>query len=159
MSGAQNFLETYRHTQESLLRSIELQQEDRDIQKAQFESSEISAETGYNRTLIGIEDNIQNLDAQIKIAQKSLDTAQKTRDVTLRTLQNSIAEAQIGYSSAAKDYAKLTITSPINGTVTQVSIDPGQEVFSGTALFTVVSDDTPEVEVSFSRIEKNFVSE
>ncbi len=158
-SGAENFLNTYEQSEISLLKTIELQQQERAIFLRQLESWELSAETAYNKTKINAQDSLQNIDAQIQIAQNTLDNAIQTRSVTLKSLQNSITEAQITYKAAVKDYSKLTITSPINGTISRVDIDIGQEVFSGTPLFSVVSDDTPEVEVAFSRGEKIFVYE
>ena len=73
-------------------------------------------------------------------------------------MQNSIAQAQIEYGSASNDFDKLTIRSPINGTISDVRIDQGQEVFSGTQLFDIVSDRTPEIEISFSSRERDIVS-
>jgi len=43
--------------------------------------------------------------------------------ITLQGLSNAIREAQISYASAAKEYGKLTITSPINGTISEKLID------------------------------------
>jgi len=57
------------------------------------------------------------------MARNNLKNSQKTKDITLKSLQNAISEAQISYASAQKEYNKLTITSPINGSVSDVFID------------------------------------
>lgn len=157
-SGVKNFLKTYKDNQASILKSIELQEKDREIQFKTLASWELSAETTYEKTIIGIEDNIQNLQDQITIAQNNLQNTLDNRDITLRSLENAIAEAKVSYNSAVKEYSKLTITSPINGTVFEVSWDVWQEVGPGTRLFSIVSDNTPEVEVSFSLKEKEILS-
>ncbi len=153
------FLRTYQNTLTSMKKSIELQEKDRDIQLKNVLSGELSAEAGYEKTLISTDESISNLESQIVVAENNLKNARENRDITLKSLQNSITEAQIGYTSASKDYEKLTITSPINGTISEVFIDVGQEVFSGTELFEIVSDKTPEVQVAFSSKEKGLVRE
>ena len=185
-SGVDTFFETYKDSQESLLRSIDLQEndirsleqdrvsldadaislekdvsvleKDKAILQRNLESGELSAETSLERTRIWIDDNIANLEAQIRSAQNTLSNARKNKDVTLRSLQNAIDEARIGYSSSAKEFSKLTVKSPINGTVSEVLIDEGQEVFSGTPLLRIISDKTPEVEISFSTSERDLIS-
>ena len=152
-SNVKSFLKTYKNTQESILTGIELQQKERDIQLRNLQSGQLWASTSLERTTLSVEDSIDNLEEQVRVAQNNLENAKQNKSITLRSLQNSISEAQIWYSSAAKDYSKLTITSPINGTISDVSIDVGQEVFSGTALFNIVSDSTPEVEIGLSRDE------
>lgn len=155
-SSVKSFLNTYQNSQKSLLTSIDLQQKDRDIQLKTLQSWELGASTSLERTLLSIEDTIANLEEQVRTAKNNLDNASKNKEITLRSLNNSIQEANIGYSSAAKDISKLTITSPINGTVSEVSIDVWQEVFSNSALFSIVSDSTPEVEISLSKDEAIF---
>lgn len=158
-SNTKSFLRTYKNNQISLEKSIELQEKDRAIQLKNLQSGELSATVGFEKTVIGIDDSIQNLETQITTAERNLNNARKNYDVTLRSLQNSIAEANISYASAAKEYAKLTISSPINGTISEKFIDEGQEVFSSSQLFNILSDNTPEVEIAFSSLEKDLVSE
>ena len=156
-SWVKSFLRTYKGTQDSLLKSIELQEKDREIQFKNLSSWEVSATTSYERTILSIDDSIKDLDDQVKTAQSNLRNAKATRDITLRSLQNSIDDARISYTASAKEYAKLTITSPINGTISDVFTDAWQEVSSGTRLFGIVSNKTPEVEISFSSREKDLV--
>jgi len=135
-----SFLQTYKDAQISILTAIELQEKDREIQ------------------LKNTQEGIEDLESQVDIARNNLENTQKTKDVTLKSLQNAINEAQISYTSAQKEYNKLTITSPINGSVSDVFIDAGQEVFSWNQLFKIVSDSTPEVEISFSNNEKTLIN-
>ena len=156
-SGAKTFLRTYKDNQASILRSIELQEQDRNIQFKNLTSSELNAETSLERTRLGIVENISNLEDQIKAARNDLNNAVRTRTVTLKSLENSIAAAQIDYRSSAKELSKLNITSPINGTVSEVLVDEWEEVFSGWSLFKIVSDSTPEIQLSFSAPERDLI--
>ncbi len=156
-SSVKSFIRTYKDNQASILKSIELQQQDRNIQFQNLSSSELSAETSYEKTLLSVDENIKNLEDQIKTARNNLDNAKKTRSVTLRSLNNSIAEAQISYTASAKEYNKLTITSPINGTISEVLVDAWEEVSQGKMLFDIVSDSTPEIEISFSASERELI--
>lgn len=185
-SWVDSFFTSYQDNQQSILKSIDLQEEtidvlkkdkvsleadrvslekdiaslenDKEILLRNIESGELSAQTNLNRTKIGIDDNIASLETQIAAAKNTLLNAQKNKTVTLKSLQNAIDEARIGLSSSSKEFSKLTVSSPINGTVEEVFVDKGQEISQGTALFRIVSDATPEVEISFSADEKKLVS-
>lgn len=157
-SSVKTFLNTYEDSQNSILKSIELQKKDREIQSKTLWSSELTAQTWLERTKISIEDTISNLESQIVSAENALDNAIKNKDITLRSLENSINEANVWYAQSAKEYNKLVISSPINGTISESFIDVWQEVFSGNSLLNIVSDSTPEVQVSFTASEKNLVS-
>jgi len=152
-SQVKTFLSTYKNNQISLLTSIELQQKDRDIQLRNLQSGQLGASTSLERTELSIEDSIANLEEQVRVARNNLSNAKQNKVLTLKSLSNSISEARIWYNSAARDIAKLTITSPINGTISEVAIDVWQEVFSNSLLFEIVSDSTPEVEIALSKEE------
>ncbi len=157
-SSVKTFLQTYENSQKSILKWIELQKKDREIQSKTLWSSELSALTWLERTKISTQDTISNLQAQITSAENALNNAIKNKDVTLRSLENAISEANVWYAWSAKEYSKLVIRSPINGTISESSIDVWQEVFSGNNLFNIVSDSTPEVQISFTVDEKDLVS-
>ena len=158
-TNIKSFLNTYKSSQASILKSIELQEKDRDIQYKILTSWELSASTGYERTLISTQDNIADLESRVESAKKNLENAEKNRDITLRSLQNSISDAQVNYSSSAKEYWKLTIRSPINGTIGNVLLDQWQEISTWTPSFEIVSDSSPEVEISFSKWERDLLTE
>ena len=158
-TNIKSFLNTYKSSQASILKSIELQEKDRDIQYKILTSWELSASTGYERTLISTQDNIADLESRVESAKKNLENAEKNRDITLRSLDNSISDAQVNYSSSAKEYWKLTIRSPINGTIGNVLLDQWQEISTWTPSFEIVSDSSPEVEISFSKWERDLLTE
>jgi len=77
--------------------------------------------------------------------------------VTLRSLQNSINEANIWYQSALNEYNKLTIKSPINGIVSDVMIDLWQELSTGANVFSLVNNSENQVDISFTKEELSFI--
>ncbi len=163
-NSIKSFLRTYENNQESILKNIELQKRDKDIQiKNQqiqlnnLQSSELNATIWLEQTQINTTDSIANIRSQISSAKNTMSNLDKNYDVTKRSLQNAITEAKIWLSSAQKDYAKLTISSPINGTVGEVFVDLGQEVNTWTPIANLLSDNTPEVQVAFSSTEVWFI--
>lgn len=164
-SSVQTFLATYRDTQRSLLKSIELQQKDREIQAQNLENTdrglnngEQNALTSLERAQIQVEDQIASLEDQLVQARENLLLAERNKTVSLRQLENAITSANIEYNSVTRDADKLSIQSPINGTISESFIDVWQEVFSWNNLFNIVSDSTPEVQVSFTESERDLVS-
>ncbi|USN58639.1 MAG: HlyD family efflux transporter periplasmic adaptor subunit [Candidatus Peribacteria bacterium] len=156
-STVSSFLQTYKDTEVSLQKQIELLKQDREILVKSLGISELGAEIGYERTIIGTDDQISSLDLQLQIAKNTYDNAIKTRSVNLRNLQNAINEAQIAYNQAKNEYDKLTITSPIDGTIGSVMLDVGQEVTVGTKAFEILNTGTPEITIALSLQEQSLV--
>jgi multidrug efflux pump subunit AcrA (membrane-fusion protein) len=158
-SSTKSFLRTYKNNQESLAKAIMLQEKDREIQFKNFMSGELSAAVWYEKTVIGIEDSLSNLESQISLSERNLSNVKENYEITLRSLDNTISEARITYASALKEYQKLSVRSPINGTISEKFIDEWQEVSQWASLFNILSDNTPEVELAFSYNEKQFITE
>lgn len=156
-STIRSFLSTYKDSQQTILQSIALQEKDRDIKLKNLQNAALAAQTWFNRTTISVEDTINTLRQNIKTSENNLANALANQDVSLRSLENSIADARVWYASAAKEFNKLTIISPISGTIAWVKIDVGQEIGAGTLLFEIVSDGNPEVQVAFSDNEKDYI--
>lgn len=154
-----SFIRTYENSQESIEQSLALQKKDREIQLKSLASGELTANVGYERTVLSTQNAIADLESQITLLRNTLENTKKNYDITLRSLENAIREAQIGYVSAEKEYAKLTLRSPINGTVSEVFVDKWQEVSPGIKIADIISDNTPEVQIAFSVKEKELVKE
>jgi hypothetical protein len=82
-------LETYQNSEESLLKQIELLEQDKRIY-------------------------VQSLDYKIDVNNATLDEAIKNKELSLKNLDIIITDAEIGYKQALKQYSKLTITAPIS---------------------------------------------
>lgn len=152
-----SFLRTYKNTQTSIEQTLALQKKDREIQLKSLASGELSATVGLEKTVLGTQNTIADLQDQITLLKNTLDNTKKNYEVSLRSLDNAIREAQIGYASAQKEFAKLNITSPINGTVTKVFVDKGQEIAPSIKIADIISDKTPEIQIAFSSKEKDLI--
>ncbi|NUJ97789.1 HlyD family efflux transporter periplasmic adaptor subunit [Candidatus Gracilibacteria bacterium] len=157
-NSASTFLRTYKASQESIAKQIDLLRQDRDIQKKTFESSQDKSQIGLDKITTSTSDAIKTFELQIKSARETLENAKKTKEVSLRALQNSINEAQIAYDSASKEYAKLTITAPIDGVIGDIFVDVGQDLAPGTPVVSILGNKKSEVEIAFKSDELSFIS-
>ncbi len=156
-NNVKSFLRTYINNQISTLQSIELMEKDLEILKKSYWVNQQQAETNLNKLIINTDENISNLEIQLESAKNSLENAKKSRDVTLRSLQNAINEANIWYQTSLKEYNKLTITSPINGIVSSVDIDLGQELSTWSSVFSLVNNSENQVDISFTKEELTYI--
>ena len=158
-TSVNSFLRTYEKSQESLLKQIGLLEKDVDILEKSLSSWELWAEVSLEKILINTDNAINDLETQIQIAENDLKNTKKTRDVTLRVLNNSIKQAEINYKQASINYSKLTIKSPINWTVSNIFVDKWQEVSVWTKTVNIVWNSNPEVEVSFKKEDLYFIKQ
>ena len=158
-STVKSFLRTYLNSEESILKSIELLKKDREILNKTLSVWWDSAEVGFNKTIINSKDAISILELQIKSAENNYLNAQKTRDVTLRSLNNIISEANISYRQSFKEYEKLTITSPISWVIDDIFIDLGQEISNWAQTFSISNNSDNEIDISFNKDELNYIHE
>jgi len=160
-----SFLRTYENTQLSLVKNIDLQKKDKEIQiknkqiqENNLQASELNATIWLEKIQISNADTIAWLQNQILSAKNTISNLKSSYDVSLSSLKNAIAESNIALASAQNDYAKLTIRSPINWTVWEVFVDVWQEVASWTQITNLLSDNTPEIQVAFSREELQYIT-
>ncbi|USN55922.1 MAG: HlyD family efflux transporter periplasmic adaptor subunit [Candidatus Peribacteria bacterium] len=135
----QSFLSTYRQQQESLAKSIDIAIQQRDLLARNLQDAETAASIGVDS------------------AQNAISSTQKNKTTTEAALRNAIQQAQISYSEAQNQLAKLTVASPIAGSIGEILVDVGQEVGPGTPLFTISSNGEPQIEISLGSDELQFV--
>ena len=126
-----SFLDTFRNTEASLLKQIEL-----------LESDKIY---------------VKSLDISLELDQSTLNEAISNKDLTLRQLSAGITDANISYKQALDNYNKLIIRSPINGTIGSIFSDVWQEVWPWTILFNISNNASNEISVAFSKKELGFI--
>lgn len=126
------FLETYINTELSLLKQIELLEQDKKI-------------------------FIKWLDYKIDRLIATLEEAKLSKKIALKNLNIIITDWLIAYKQAFNQYNKLTITSPIDWFLKQINIDVWQEINLGTPLFSIVSNDNNLVEIWFTQEELKYV--
>ncbi len=158
LTQTESFLATYKQSQQSLLKSIELQEKDREIQIKNLQSSNTSAQIGLDRTELNSNDTLENLKNSVNIAQTNYDVAVENRASNLRNLQNSIDDATLGYNTALREYKKLTINAPSTGEIRTIFAQQWQEVAPGTALIEMVWNAGIRIELTLSAAEKALMS-
>jgi biotin carboxyl carrier protein len=129
------FLNTYKNNENSLAEGIKLLGDEISILEKSKAISEDDLSTVlstnkvvYDKTVLEAEKALFALDIARKNAVLSLENAKKIRDVTIRRLNNAIKISENTRNLTSKEYKKLFITAPINGTVTDIFVDVGQDV-------------------------------
>lgn len=100
---------------------------------ATYENERLSCEKAIQTTE-------ENSSDTLKLAKNAYTTSEKTREVTLRQLNQNIAAATIRLRNAQGNVNHLTITAPISGIVGRVLVDEGEEVNMGRAIIEIASD-------------------
>lgn len=127
-----SFLETYLNSEDSLLKQIELLEQDKRIY-------------------------IKWLDFKIEVTNATLDEAIINKDLTLKNLDIIITDAEIWYKQSLKQYWKLTVIAPISWTISDILVDEWEEINPGTRLLNVTNNKKWEVEISLTDNELKYV--
>ncbi|AUX40004.1 hypothetical protein SOCE26_013990 [Sorangium cellulosum] len=142
-----------RVTKDQLLLVLDPTDYEREVARAEAELSQAKAAAGYARLVL--ERRTAGVEANVIPAQE-LDLAK--HDVAAKAISIRVAEVAL---SAAKDRLRYTkISSPLDGTVIQRNIEPGEVVtpgvestFDGKALLTVADLSTLVVKVDLNQID------
>lgn len=153
------FLNTYKFNEESTQKQIELLYKDREITKSSLDDGDALGQIAYNKTILSLEDQLSALETALENSQITYDNAIKTREVTIKNLENQIRNARNGYSTAYKEYKKLSVTSPIDGVIGDISAQEGQEVNVGSPLLSIANIEEGEIEVFLSKEELQYIDE
>ncbi len=163
-SQVSSFLNTYEKAQESLKKSIELTKKDIQILEntlnTQSSTSTISyqqAKLNHEKTVLALEDKLNNLKIVVKNAENALENAKKNRTVNIKKLQNAISSAQVSYNEMADQVSKLTVRSPIDGKVSNVDISLWQDVYTNNNMFELIQWNTTEIKTSLSENEIDMI--
>lgn len=135
------FLNTYKNTEASSLAGINSLKQQLEIAKKNIENGNSDGLIAYNRTLISIDDQLKDASLRLEQARNALDVAKKNKNIALEQADVSKINAIIWLEQASRDYNKLFITSPVNGTITRVLASIWQNVNAWSQMVEVVSDD------------------
>lgn len=138
-NSIESFLATYQQQQASLLQGI-------DILAQQFDLTERNLRDSQTQANIGLDS-----------ATTAYETSLKSKETTLKALRSAIQQAQISYQEAQTQLEKLQVTSPIDGTISEILVDEWQEVAPGSPLFRVSNNIQPEIEISLGSDELDLV--
>ena len=101
---------------------------------ATYEKDRLSRE----KTVKTAEENSRD---SLQLAKNAYETAEKTREVTLKQLNQNISAASVRLRNAQGNVNRLTITAPVSGVAGKVQVDEGEEVTNGRAIIDIASDD------------------
>lgn len=144
------FLNTYKDSEESLKKQIELVKKDKDISKKIMESSELSSKVSYEKILISSDDTISNLESQIKSAEINLENAKKTREITLKNIENSIKNAELWVEKASIEAWKLVLKAPISWQISKIEATVWQTYNPWVKALTLISSSKRELDIFVS---------
>lgn len=117
-----------------------------------------NAQIQYDTVRINSENTLFNTELALKNAKINYDTAIKNRESQLSLLENAMVDAQLSYQNSQITYAKLSVRSPIDGTIWTILVDKWQEIWIWTPLFTVVSSADQMVEVYVTAEENKYLT-
>ncbi len=134
------FIKNYKLNE--LATKVAIESLDRDLTKDELALIEKSSDAKllYNNTIVDIKDRISAAKLALKQAENTKITALRSRETTLSQLSVGRQSGVISLEQAEREYAKLNISAPFDGSVARVIATPGQRVTLGTPLVEVVSN-------------------
>lgn len=152
-NSTSSFLRTYKNTENSLSKQLELLKEDRTIFVKNYDLWWTQWENTLNKVITSSEDAIKSLELQIRQTEDTLRTTRESRELTLKWLENNMKDAYIAQTVAIKDYNKLNIKASIDWVIWDIFVDVWQDVANWTPILSIISDKASEVELSFKESE------
>ncbi len=157
-NSSSSFLRTYKNTENSLSKQLELLNKDHEIFVKNYDLGSTQSKNVLSKVESSSVDNLKSLELQIKQTEESLRTSKESRDLTLKWLENSMSDAYIAQEVAVKDYDKLNIKASIDWVVWDIFIDWWQDVNVWTPILSIISDKASEAELYFKEPELEYIS-
>jgi multidrug resistance efflux pump len=88
----------------------------------------------YETTRIALRDSIENARLGLEQAESSYNSALTVKNATLTQMRVMRANAEISLSQARRDYAKLSISAPVDGSVTKLLTSVGETINPGSPI-------------------------
>lgn len=105
-----------------------------------------------------LENQVEKLELDLQTLQNQLDDLLKPAAETVRRSELALEQAELDLQAKRLDQERLSVTSPISGTVQSVSVEAGDEVSSGKAVCTIQDDDSLALIVPLSQFQVNRVA-
>jgi multidrug resistance efflux pump len=88
----------------------------------------------YENTRINLRDALENAKLSLDQAENAYKNAMVVKDATLTQMRVMRANAEIALSQAKRDFAKLSIAAPVDGTVTKLRTSVGEAINPGSPI-------------------------
>ncbi len=141
-----NFLDSYKNSEQSLQKQIENLKRDREIFLKWLDLDVESSEATLEESIRNKELTLQNLELWLKDAQNNI------KDAEIR-----VEDARINYTQALSEAWKLRITSPISWTISNVLVDLWEQVSSWTPTFEILNEASSVINISFTKEELKYI--
>jgi uncharacterized protein YbgA (DUF1722 family) len=109
LNASQTFLATYENERLSREQAVKL-------------ASDNGAST-LAQTKITVENTLRAAETGLQLAKNAYETTQKTHDLTLQQLAQSVESASVRVRSAQSLFERLTVTAPVNGVIGSIQVD------------------------------------
>lgn len=109
LNTSQTFLATYENERLAREQAVKL-------------ASDNGAST-LDQTKITVENTLRAAEAGLQLAKNAYETTQKTHDLTLQQLAQSVEAASVRVRSAGSLFERLTVTAPVNGVIGAIQVD------------------------------------
>lgn len=163
-SNVEKFQNTYKNNEKSLAKQVELLKKDLELTTKNLEVNwniaEINfsdAEITHNKIVLNNESSLISMKTAVENAKLNLENAKKTKDITLRQLNNIIKISKNTKNLAYKNYKKLFVNSPIKWIVSEILVDKWQDVTPWTKLIKLTSLWQNEIEISLNLKELDLI--
>jgi len=127
LNTSQTFLATYQN--ERLAR-----------EKAAQLASDNGAST-LEQTRISVANTLRAAESGLQLAKNAYETTQKTHDITLQQLSQSVDMAAIRVRSSQSLQERLLVTAPVNGVIGAIQVDEWEDVTNGRQILEIASKD------------------
>jgi len=146
-----NFLANYKNDELLALKNLETTQKN-------YENSEDNSSISYNKTLINIDNTLSSAQKNYESILSAYNVAIEDKEITIRSLDNSIKSSKNTLTKAQIEYGKLHIVAPISGVISSLDTSVGEYVGTNTNLITIIWDTNTQIEVSLGENEVQNIS-
>lgn len=156
-NGASTFLANYKNNESSAESGLVVQQKNIEVQKRQLSTNQFDSANSLEKIKTSGAQTVANSKLSLETAKLNYDNAVKNRTLTLEKLRISQRDASLNVSQAEREYEKLVIRAPIDGSITRVTTSVGTDVSPGTPLIELANQNPEilfDVEASIAKLLK-----
>ena len=130
-SQTQNFFRNYKNTETAT--ELALASLTRELTPAELAiiNGSNDLKVTYESTRIDFKDKVESAKLNMSQAKTAYDTAMNLRDATIAQLEASRKSTSLSLDQARRDYAKLSVSAPVEGVVTRVIASVWQSINAG----------------------------
>ncbi len=143
-SSASTFLANYKNNESAAAAGLVVAEKNIEVQKRNLATGSFEADNGLDRIKATNEQSLTSSRIARDSAKSNYENALKNRILTQDRSRLSESDASLALSQAREELDKLTIRSPINGTVTLVQASVGTDVNPGSPMIEIANTN-PEV--------------